>query len=244
MFGTSNSQQAAQFGINPFQRIEIAVGNIDRSAGVLIPEPQGVGFYVERADYPVIVSLVNPATDARQSFVVRDGLQITAQFKGLYLTHPFMNAPAYLSIITFATCDALASNGLATPSTRFPLAYFVTGAGAFQIMSIFVPPGVRALNNLCIANIGSAPTACTAAPIDSSGTIVFPPTNIAQIVAGFVVTYNGGNSPIQSVVPQVLGPNIISKFDKIVLPSRTVQVNVTLTGTAVTGVVSVSGWFE
>ena len=72
-----NNQQNAQFNVAPFQRVEIVLSAPllasapDRSLGQFIPEFEGCGFFIERADFPVQITLVSQASNLSQSFYAR-----------------------------------------------------------------------------------------------------------------------------------------------------------------------------
>lgn len=247
MFEPTNTQLAARYAVNPFQRIEISLGpNIDRSQGEYFPAPQGTGFYVERSDFPVIMALVNKADTVLQAFAIRDGMQIEGFFKGFYLTHPSLNVGGAISIITFASTDAVHVNQLAQPLSRLALLNRSIVVGALLTQAaIYVPPGMRALNSLQVLMTGTTVTDVRCFCTDKNGNSIAGPTNVTQQIAGAVVTYNAGApGPLISGPPRAVSAGFVMEFPSpLIIPTLATEVVVTVQGTVLSGLPTFTGYW-
>lgn len=245
MFDVTNSQQAARFGINPFQRIEIPLGpNIDRSNGEYFPSFEGSGMYIERADYPCLLSLVVKGDSIGQALPLRDGMQVEAWFKGFYLVHPLLNVPQTLSIILFKHPDSVFVQQAPTPCSRVSMMYSASTSGTLMTVKIYVPAGMRAVNNLVLSFPATTVTRAQLQGLDSNGGAIAAPSTVSQNVGGVVQTYPSGFASILCTQPVVVGTDVLLRFDKFILPSRAVEIDITITGTGIAVPDSMSGWFE
>lgn len=163
----SDTQSSAQFAINPFQRVEIplcykslsATNGVDRSSGEFFPSMEGTSIYIERCDYPVLISLVSPAGGLQQSFVARDGLRIDGNFKGLYLRHPrvnFYQGAASLSLIVSKGNGASVDNGFQNPCGIYNLpGRTIVNTDTLITREYLLPEGMRFLSALQALATGS-----------------------------------------------------------------------------------------
>jgi hypothetical protein len=242
-FAGKGNVDTSQFGVNPFQRVEIIIGAgsnaPDRTTPEFFPQLEGSGFWVERADYPVLCSIVSPATNVDQSFVLRDGDKFMAPFKGLYISHPLLNlllpnsAPIKLSLILFKGGSTF-ENSYANPVSRSNLASRVlTNTTTSQSRAVFVPPGVRYLDKLrsIILNttVDAPPTASFA---DKNNITAVNIANVTQQILGVTQTYVGNNGQyIAAQVGSKIGSASVFDWPPMIVPGNAAELIVTFVGT-------------
>ena len=238
------TQFNAQFNISPFQRIEIDIGassqfplGIDRRQGEYFPQIEGDGYFIERSDFPVLISHVHSATQVESTIPAYDGRQVEGKFKGLYFTHPPLNIPARLSLIIGKNC-AKTSNQLGNAVSRFVMAYrsVVSNPNA-QVLGIYIPPGARVLRNLNIFIAGQLTATSTGgiAAVDKNFATIRPPSNLVNQQSTGFVTYdrqsNFGQNQIGVAVP---GGGFVYNYNPIIIPSQALELNFTVLGTGMT----------
>jgi hypothetical protein len=238
-----DSQGTARYGLVPWSRVEIIIGGVagsspDRSQGVVIPEIEGEGLIVERADWPVLLAPVVGQGNTDVSLVAaRDGLEFDSPFKGLLVAHPILTtlfAPQTmkLSLIVFRVKGAL-RNQLAEPFCRAQLQYrAITNTAVNQAIGIFIPPGVRQLDEL---QIGFAFTTMTSAvaQLNDSGLNLLAAPSVSQQMAAGIATYNAGNANAQ--IPALVSSGVAAigllTFQPWPMPSFAREINVSWNGT-------------
>jgi len=248
-----NSQDTARYSVVPWSRIDIIVGNVagaapDRSQGVILPEIEGEGLFIERADYPVLMCPVVGSGPTEDSLVAaRDGLMFNTPFKGLYLSHPllvttFATQPLRLSLIVFKLQGAV-SNEYANPVTRSLVSSrAVTNTAIAQQWNLFVPPGARRLDFLRIAAIQ---TTITTDPlltmVDSGGNPIVPVT-VSQQIAAVVQTYNFAPTTVRAGQRSAgAGPLNLWDFQPLPLPTACRELAVSWAGTGLAAPVTIEG---
>lgn len=145
---SANIQRSARLGLNPFQPYLFNLRNTDYSQGQNFPQIEGDSIYVEIADYPVIASLIDAATNEQRAYVLQPGLQIVAPFKGLTLIAPAFGGGLNTTILKLVVGKdgAVKSNESAAPFAAYLAAFRVTATSAIQQLGeIHIPKGVRAL---------------------------------------------------------------------------------------------------
>jgi hypothetical protein len=227
-----SNQNNPQYGINPFQRYKIQLGpNIDRSNGQYFPEVEGTGFYIERADYPVLLSFNSQGGGIDQSMSARDGGQAKTQFKGLTVTHPILDVLCEISIIVFKG-DAEFTNQLDSPVARLLApTRTVTNTPALQVMGMYIYPGVRAVKNLQAICQAATVTFSTASFYDKNGAVISSPKVISQNFAGANVVYNGTNSVAYATNIYISGGVAVVQYPLMYIPSQAVELQVAIQGT-------------
>lgn len=243
-----NTNANAQYNIAPFERKEIIIGAIgggpNRAAGQLVPELEGTGFYVERCDYPVLVNIGHGMGGLESSINLRDGLEIDAPFKGLTFTHPVINVASKVTLILLKN-GARITNNLDNPVARMQVAYRVIVNTAVQYtVGVYVYPGSRSLKNLEITTVDTTVTAVTAQFFDAGASPIIANTTFQQQFGPAAVVYAQGGGVIgpSAITSVVAGQNNYT-FPNIFVPTNAVELQITLTGTGLTGGV-VSGNYE
>ena len=245
-----SGQYNQQFNVAPFQRVEINIGNIDRSQGVVIPELEGYGFYVERSDYPVFLNVVNQTPLLQASIIARDGVECDTPFKGLILTHPLINTTMVLSIIIFKTPCARYTNQLGNAISRLLLSTRIIGNTLTQqLLGIYVPPGVRFLSGVQVSVTGTTATSAFIQAYGVNGGAVVAPTNLTAIVAGAPVVYNvasqGGVFSGAFRATAFGGGGFTAEFPySLVIPTQINEVQISINGSGLTGVNNVTGYWQ
>lgn len=235
-----NTQNAAQFAFNPLQKQIVSLYNVDRTQGLPVPECEGNYLYVDQADYPVIISFVNAATNVFQSYVARNGLMVKAPFKGIFLTHPLLNPGSgnvqqpKLILITGKN-DATIENDLAAPFASMPTSARTLGNTALsQIFAVYMPPGTRRIEKLEFNFAGTTITAAqyqlTNNGNNSSGyggiLDQYGNSYAASVpLAGNLAIVNIATAPVQTWQ---------MKGGEIMVPSYCDGIQITLTGTGLT----------
>lgn len=244
-----NNLQNAQYGVLPYERREIIIGSSvlanapDRSNGEFISNLEGSGFYIERCDWPALITVNSQGGGIATSINARDGLEFKAPFKGLTITHPQLNVAAALSIFLLKN-GAEFTNNLDNPVSRLNVSYrSVASSGNSQTVAIFVPPGARSIKNLQIVSPGAASAGASVATfVDKNGNTIFPPTSLTQNVGGTLQSYTGGasgtygNTVLQGGIALGIFPNVF-------IPTACSEIYVTITGTTL-GAAYPTGNFE
>jgi len=246
-----SNRSTSQFNIAPFQRVEINIGpNIDRSQGELLAQLEGYGAYVERADYPCLLTFVNQASQLQACLVARDGEKLNMGFSGLVLTHPTMNVPMTLTLIIYKVPCNTFENDASAPIVRLlPPFRIITNNAAQQVLGIFVPPGMRIIRNLQVQlGGGTGPVGTGVLSFtDINGNFITGPTNLTALQAGVVVTYNAGNNGLPQAIPAAVpgaGNGLLYNFGPVQVPVSAIELRFTGAGLTFTGSDSVSGQWE
>lgn len=240
---SKTNTQLAKYGVNPFQRVEINISNVNRSTPEFFAQLEGEELIVERCDYPVILSLVNPSTSVEQAYVLRDGMRIRASFKGIYIAHPLLpqfadRQPARLSLIVSKN-DAATDNSYANPVSRFPAMYNVSSNAVSCNIRLYVPPGCRQIKKLKVffgtyTTITVLPSWQFLAPELSDnverrystvlGNVVHPVSKVTYVNGAFCEGY-------MEIEPTIIANTLIAKDDDIVIPIAATALEILLTGT-------------
>ncbi len=216
IYQPDNSQLSQQYGVSPFQKVHIRLDTIDRTNGQLQPSLSGEYVYVEKTDYPFLISLVTQDTLEPRCVVARPGLMIRGQFKQMWITHPLLtpsnsNQLGASLIIGFGR-DSV-SNGFAFPVHQgfMPIVSSANSAVAFEGF-LHIPKGSRFLQDIEIGMIATTITSAlftlVGAPTggnDISPTLVEGNLNFATPVFTNLypdlITIPGGFKLRQSNVP-------------------------------------------
>lgn len=247
-----NNQQNAQFNVAPFQRIEIIlsaplIANApDRSLGEFFPQYEGCGVFIERADFPVQITLVSQSPILSQAFFARDGDMVNAPFKGINIVHPPMQTGssggqsadnAKLVILIYKQSGSY-QNSYSDPITRLvPPFRLITNTALSLIAGIYIPPGVRLIRKLSVVvpystltanpswalinsilNNMSGPGVINGQPIGVSPG--FNSYGLAAVISG---QFRAGNT--------LVGPSSLFEQDIIPIPQGATEVQVSFTGT-------------
>lgn len=244
-----NTNQNAQYSIAPFERKEIIIGATggaapNRVAGQLIPELEGTGFYVERADYPVLANFGHGMGGLESSINLRDGLEIDASFKGITLTHPLINVAAKLTLILLKNGVKL-SNQLDDPVSRMNFAFrTISNTALLQSVGIFVFPGARSIKNLqAVVQAATTTTQVVASFIDAAGNTISAASNFTQQVGAVAAAYTQTGSAMSPNSALVIGPSTVYTFPTLFVPTPAVELQIAVIGTGL-GLMSVAGNYE
>jgi hypothetical protein len=246
-----NNQMAAVHGLNPFQRVEIVIGvdgsvTLDRSSGEYFGQYEGSSIYVERADWPVQFLMNSQYGGLEQAILLRDGLKLTADFKGFTLSHPPLNRNAKISLM-IGKNGADYDNSLDTPVTRLLIPFRIAqNIGTFADIRAYIFPGVRSIRNLQASCASATPltaNSCYVVFYDKNNAVITATTNITQNIGGTLVTYNGASvNGIQGTT--IVGANNQTvNFPVIFIPTNAVEMSVSLNGTAIV-TPSITGNYE
>lgn len=243
MYAPNSTQSAQQFGVDPFQRVEIPLFNIDRSQAAPFPQYEGDYIYVERCDYPVLLKLVVPGTNFYQTHVLRDGMTIAAPFKGFFLAHPVINQPMNLSLMIGKGPRTLITNQLDMPCTRAPLSTrVITNTAVSQIWGIFLPPGMRSIARLNLGIGATTVTQATLSFLDKLGAVVTPATGMVN--PDNQQTYSTAISMGFNAVATVQGGIGIIDWGRVPIPTWCAEIQMIIAGTGLTAPNQLGGWFE
>lgn len=239
-----NSQDMSRYGLVPFQRVQITL-DTDRTTGEFFSAFEGEGIYVEAADYPCLISLVQQGAPTRQiSVAARDGLILRGPFKGLSVSHPNLTPTGFqrmvLSLLLLRTGDAI-TNEYNAPRTRLPLSWrSINNTALIQTWGLHVPQGVRQLDYLQVqmASAAAGVIDATAQPMWGAGVSIVAPSTIVQQApdTGAAIAYN--INPVTKVKyadAQLVaaGPPARSVFTwntPMVLPANTFEIIVSIVG--------------
>ena len=147
-----NTQSVAQYTTAPFRRYEIRIDNVDRSQGQFFPHFEGDMLFIDRADWPALVSLVSNSVTIQTASVGRVSTKLVGPFKGLMITHPLLtgaNAPLALrfNIGQKNSSEDISGSVAAFHAAGVAISTVSNNAG-LQAFLIAVPPGSRVLSNL------------------------------------------------------------------------------------------------
>ena len=241
--------QNAQFGISPFERREIIIGSTvaanmpNRSNGETIATLEGYGFYIERCDWPILINVNSQGGGLPVSINARDGLEFTASFKGLTITHPPLNINGVLTLVIYKLPEVHYTNQLDNPVTRWQISQrAITQTALVQTIGIYVPPGARSIKNLQATAPAATFPGGSAAFYDSTGALITCPTNLSQQFGATNVTYPLTPSAIFAQ-GSVIGAAGIANFPNIFIPTQCVEIQLTANGTGL-GQMQSSGNFE
>ena len=164
-YQANSTLESSQFGIQPLQTVTIPLDGIDRTVGTLMPTIEGEYLYIERTDFPFLLSLIGQETQENRMMVARAGLEIVAPFKGICVAHPLLTAQInsdapYSAKIHFGKApDVYLSNHYPLPySQHFPSLAVTTSTTSVYMADVYVPPGTRHCKELTLWFAGSAPT--------------------------------------------------------------------------------------
>lgn len=243
-----NNIQNPQYGINPFERKEIVIGSAvagvvpDRSAGQYIETLEGLGFYIERCDWPILLNVNSQGGGIQVSINARDGLEFTGSFKGLTITHPALNIAGVLTLILYKTPEAKITNQLDNPVTRFQISQrSITNTALQQQIGIFIPPGTRSIKNLQAFAGAITYPGVSAQFVDKTGAIITCPTSLVQQVGTAQVAYTLTPAAIFAQ-GQVVGTAGIANFNNIFVPSGAAEIVLTANGTGLTQMQASGNW--
>jgi hypothetical protein len=241
------NQNSPQYGINNFQRVIISIGEfgggVDRTNGEYFPQYEGTGFYVEGADFPVLMTLNSTNGGVEQAIALRDGIQfLDLPFKGFTLIHPPMNMPLRLSIIVLKGGSSY-TNQLNDPNSHLPIPFrVITNTAVSTAIGLYVPPGVRAAKNLVVYQPQTTISYSQVIFYDKNLNEITAPTTITQQINGAIVTYNGAYLRIPGSVT-VLGATASITFPPVFIPLRCAEIQITTIGTGL-GTPGVTGNYE
>lgn len=233
-----NSQNAQQFAINPFQRVEIDLVNtpgIDSLQGVQFPQLEGNSLYVERCDWPLLLTVIDKVTGIELSFVMRTGLRIRSPFKSATIRAQWSVAPAYralASLIVGKGCADYANElGNSVVQSNFPFRT-LTSTGIALDIAIYLPPGLRYLYQFHFGMNATTITDGALFFVDPFGNTIRSP-QASQVIAGVAQAY--GVSPVQrrflATQAVVAGARFVANEQNIPIPSGAAEMRVVLNGT-------------
>lgn len=228
IYNPDTSQLAQQFGVNPFQKFAIDLGNVDRTNGLALPQLEGDFLYVARCDYPALLSLIFPGSDVNLSHYLYPGLEIRGAFKGAYLTHPLLTTGTgqyRLELMTGKGLRTYTDNTLGSPyAAHWPGYAVITNTGVSLVVDIPIPAGTRYLSSLDLLVGAATVTRAQWQLQDKIGASI--------IGATFPVPYNnttsaGGEATFTTVAN---GVSTIQVRD-VPLPTNAAVIRITVTGT-------------
>ena len=172
-FNPTNTIEAAQFSIAPFQKKALRLDSIDRSMGELQPSWQGCSLYIEQTDYPFLFSLITQEGAIESiTHIAHAGYQIEGLFKGIFVYHPLLtpstaNQLSCRVVIGVSRGDAYVNNQFAYPVHQglMPLSVSINNATAFTA-NLYLPPGTKHCNDI---TIGLTAITVTGATISING---------------------------------------------------------------------------
>lgn len=245
LYRPNTTQNAAMLAASPFQKVAINL-IADRSQGEYFSQFEGDSIYFDNVDAPFLVSFVTPQTNIVQTFVAREGLQVKAAFKGLFITHPNYTSPglvqSFKATMTIGKGSADLSNNLNQPTWGSPPSMLVgTDTALTYSGAIAIPPGARVIRHLemslVFATVTSIPwTVGSDAPAELCNGITQPAFTTPNFLQGSFNT----SIPIANLMK--------FSIDNIALPQSARQLNFSIIGTglahAFSGQGSWTGIFE
>lgn len=246
-FYEPSSQDTARYSLNPFQRVEIDIGGINRLAGEVLPQIEGTGFIVERADWPVIISLVAPANVIQQAYPAKNGLIVKAPFKSLCITHPLLTPQAgqtiRVSLIVFRGEHEM-GNEFVDPCFNLPPSILqLVNTAVTQNYSILIPPGCKYLRKLGVNLVFTTITAAQWTvnnPLSAAlGSVIVtdPVTNL---------TYGTTGNSLQGVFeakPTGIATTAKLEARDILIPSQASSISIVVLGTGLVAPISFEAVF-
>lgn len=241
-----NTQVSAQFGVEYFQRVEILLDAIDRTRGEYFQQHEGTGFYIERADFPVLLAFNTQASGVEKSLVAKDGFEgANCPFKGFTLTHPPLYTGAKLTMYLLKNGASL-SNNLADPGTRMSVSSRnIVATAAQDSIGVYIPPGVRCMRNfqVTITSVATV-TSATLQFYDKNGTLIQSP-NLTQTIGGATVAYGSTFTLYgQPFINSGVGPAATITFPAFYIPTNAVEFQVVINGTGLVAGPQAFGNFE
>jgi len=236
-----DSLASSRYGINPFQRIELNIGGVDRTNAEFFPTFEGEELYVERCDFPVLFTLVGPSSGVATSFVAATGKRLRAPFKGIYIAHPLLSptfAGKFSISLIISKHAAGYDNSLGDQSLAMLPAFRMTvNTGATQNMAVYVPPGARRIRSFQNVVTATGLTQAFLNLVDQDGVTVQNIVSISQLQAGAVVAYNqaAAASYALKTTAMVIASQVLIEAYDIMLPSNTRELLIGISGTTVSG---------
>lgn len=230
MYRPDNTLQTSKYGVNPLQKVVINIKAIDRTQPEYFPQYEGDTICVDHADYPVLISLINPSGIIQQAKPLRAGDVIKGPFKGFYISHPLLSFPGLLQtsrvFLTLGKGGAEVDNNLSQPTFgEAPCSILSTVAAGSISDVIFIPPGARFIRDLVSTFHATTVTqADWSVRSDGNAELVFAPQ------VGTFVTPNllAGTFP---TVAQPISGIFVCRDGLIALPASAVSVTLTMQGT-------------
>lgn len=236
VYGPANSQLAQQFAIAPFRPTNIPLYGVNRTAGELFPSLEGSYLYVEQCDAPVIASFVDRTNGKLLSFLLRTGLEIHGDFKGVTLTHPLYiaNADPLTLRVTLGQGATSESNQYAHPIHNGLASWrTITNTAIDQTIGIYVPPNSRLMEKVIVQLLTTTVTGARARQAFTIGGTFAVQANPPQFTLpdgrAYTNTYNEGE-PLSVVAGTIAGTSV-ARGDNMILPSYADEVTVQISGT-------------
>lgn len=248
----TSTQYNAQFNVDNFQRIEVDLSSSasDQNGGFFVAQVEGDYLFVERCDYPVLISLTSQKNVIGQCEVAKEGDQFKTAFKGVTITYPRVGAlggtsPAKLVFIVGKNC-ADYTNTLATVQTRFGASSrAVSNTALLQTVSLHVPPGMRRVATLECSI--TAYTTLTASPLwaffrrDGSGTCTN--SSVSNSPQSPAAIYNGQNhSGLMALLSVGAANSGLWQINNLVIPDDAAELQVSFAGTGLVAPLIRSVW--
>lgn len=238
-----NSQATQRYGINSFQTVLLTLNGTDYSNGQLFPQYEGQFIYVEQADYPALITLVDKSTSTQLSYPLQPGMVIRSPFKGFSIQSPAFSvgapsAPFVVKLIIGKDGDIEKNNDSAAPFSSFLGAFASTiVTPTLQQVTAHVPPGARVVQGVHINGSG---TTIVQASIDFLG-----PNGNGSI--GLTVNTPAQNFNLASLtrtyinVRSVNGTIYVAEYAQpILVPSNAISALINLTGTVLSAPTTVT----
>lgn len=238
------STELAKYSSKPYRRIEISL-NVDRTQGQLIPEIEGETCYIERADYPVLISFTTGDNDQRNTIPAIEGKQFAGPFKGFVITHPQLVPSATLAqefkLVLIVGVSNAFTNQLGDAASRFPPPFrIITNTVTSQVQGFYLPPNVRRIKAISYAVTATAVAAVLPIPVRVSfiaqdGASFYPgPANLVNKPNnGASVTYTQPMVgqiylPFQVIPSVVAGTTVtqIGRAQDLIIPPNAFEVQV------------------
>ena len=232
-----DGQDAARFNVNPYQRFEFIISGIDRTTPELFPALEGDELYCERADYPVLLTLVTGAQGVQQSFVFKTGTTLRAPFKGVWISHPLMGTLALPHLCSFIVSKNGAHYENQLGDGRAPMITatgLVTNTAVLQKTGIYIPPGARYIRTGYMIVTAATITSARGQFIDAQGNVISGASNISQVIAGVTVSYaiGGPYGPVLQCAPIAPAATLFKcSMNDVHIPTRAVELDLSIVGT-------------
>lgn len=136
--------------------------------GKHFPNYAGYGLYVHSTDFPATLTLTNQQTGVNESYTLRNGLEITSQFRGLTIACP--SVPGAVARISILRSPGQFTNTAANPI--FGAATYgriVVDTALSQRLLYYVAPGASLVRKLKLNIPGTGLTSCSARPSVNGG---------------------------------------------------------------------------
>ena len=228
-----NSQAAQRYAVAPFQKVAVQL-RANRVNGEFFSSLEGENLYVEQTDWPVQIALINQATGKLATFIARNGLDIRAPFKGIWISHPDFTGtpgsqPIRTQLILAKNQERHYANEAAQPVTCSPCSVRYNSQLATQLnVDIAVPQGARYLSELRIAIPGATMTSATWSTTCEQD---FGPAQSLWFTDEFGIAFNGSN-PLAGTLQSIPVPSGFYALEQnIAIPSAVRYITVNLVGT-------------